>query len=144
VQSYCATGAAPAKILDADAKSEGGADPLAVYKPIGAKAVGTAKAMGIFNGGTHAAAGSMAAEVSLSLCLGALVWWPGESCAANAFGESRSADHFVGKPRGESEARQGAVAFQRLEMIERFRRAVYSAGRDPNFRLFSIRLTAIA
>jgi len=58
-------GTVKAEIPDADLKSAGmGADPLAIYKPTGAKAVDAAKAMANFNGWTYAAVNAIASETS--------------------------------------------------------------------------------
>ena len=58
-------GASKAEIPDVDLKSEGfGSDPLAIYKPTGAKAVSPAKAMANFNGWTFAAVNAIASEVA--------------------------------------------------------------------------------
>jgi hypothetical protein len=58
-------GAAKAEIPEADAKSfAGGDDPLAIYKPTGAKHVDAAKAMGSFTGWTYAAVNAIASEVA--------------------------------------------------------------------------------
>ena len=58
-------GTSKAEIPDVDQKSEGfGSDPLAIYKPTGAKAVSPAKAMANFNGWTFAAVNAIASEVA--------------------------------------------------------------------------------
>src|SRR5690348_12347922 len=53
-----------AEIPTADLKSYGGDDPLAIYKPTGAKSVDAAKAMGNFTGWTYAAVNAIAREAS--------------------------------------------------------------------------------
>jgi hypothetical protein len=58
-------GTAKAEIPDVDLKASfGGDDPLAIYKPTGAKHVDAAKAMGSFTGWTYAAVNAIAREVS--------------------------------------------------------------------------------
>src|ERR1700693_5921685 len=58
-------GTLKAEIPDADEKGfAGGSDPLAIYKPTGAKAVDAAKAMGSFTGWTFAAVNAIASEVA--------------------------------------------------------------------------------
>ena len=58
-------GTRKAEIPDVDLKSETlGSDPLAIYKPTGAKTVDAAKAMGNFNGWTFAAVNAIASEVA--------------------------------------------------------------------------------
>lgn len=58
-------GTTKAEIPDVDLKSEGfGSDPLAIYKPTGAKSVSPAKAMANFNGWTFAAVNAIASEVA--------------------------------------------------------------------------------
>jgi hypothetical protein len=58
-------GTLKAEIPDISAKSETmGDDPLAIYKPTGAKAVDAAKAMANFNGWTYAAVNAIASEVA--------------------------------------------------------------------------------
>ena len=58
-------GTTKAEIPDIDLKSEGfGSDPLAIYKPTGAKSVSPAKAMANFNGCTFAAVNAIASEVA--------------------------------------------------------------------------------
>jgi HK97 family phage portal protein len=58
-------GTLKAEIPDVDTKSAGmGSDPLAIYKPSGAKAVDAAKAMSNFNGWTYAAVNAIASEVA--------------------------------------------------------------------------------
>jgi HK97 family phage portal protein len=52
------------EIPDVDSKGFGGSDPLAIYKPTGAKQVDAAKAMGNFTGWTFAAVNAIASEVS--------------------------------------------------------------------------------
>jgi hypothetical protein len=53
------------EIPDVDLKSGGmGDDPLAIYKPTGAKHVDAAKAMAAFNGWTYAAVNAIASEVA--------------------------------------------------------------------------------
>jgi hypothetical protein len=74
-------------------------------------------------------------------------FWTDEAVRPTPFKESASAVSFVGKPRGEGKARHGAMVIQRLDMgkkIERVRRAVNGAGRDPNFWPLAICPTAIA
>lgn len=56
-------GTAKAEIPEVDEKGFGG-DPLAIYKPTGAKAVSPAKAMASFNGWTFAAVNAIAREIS--------------------------------------------------------------------------------
>jgi hypothetical protein len=51
-----------AEIPDIDLKS--GSDPLAIYKPTGAKSVDASTAMGNFTGWTFAAVNAIASEVS--------------------------------------------------------------------------------
>src|SRR5512135_1639748 len=54
-----------AEIPNVDLKSETmGDDPLAIYKPTGAKSVDAAKAMGNFTGWTYAAVNAIASEVA--------------------------------------------------------------------------------
>jgi hypothetical protein len=54
-----------AEIPDIDLKSETlGSDPLAIYKPTGAKSVDASKAMGNFTGWSFAAVNAIASEVS--------------------------------------------------------------------------------
>ena len=54
-----------AEIPEADQKSLAlGSDPLAIYKPTGAKQVGAAKAMANFTGWTYAAVNAIASEVA--------------------------------------------------------------------------------
>jgi hypothetical protein len=54
-----------AEIPNVDTKSETlGSDPLAIYKPSGAKQVDAAKAMGNFTGWTFAAVNAIASEVA--------------------------------------------------------------------------------
>jgi HK97 family phage portal protein len=58
-------GTRKAEIPDADAKGfSGGDDPLAIYKPTGAKSVDAAKAMGSFTGWAFAAVNAIASEVA--------------------------------------------------------------------------------
>src|SRR5438105_1293537 len=60
-------GTAKAEIPNASEKSNGGTlsdDPLAIYKPTGAKSVDAAKAMGNFTGWTFAAVNAIASEVA--------------------------------------------------------------------------------
>jgi HK97 family phage portal protein len=57
-------GTAKADFPDTDEKGFGGGDPLAIYKPTGAKTVDAAKAMGNFTGWTFAAVNAIAGEVS--------------------------------------------------------------------------------
>jgi hypothetical protein len=58
-------GTRKAEIPDVETKSETlGNDPLAIYKPSGAKQVDTAKAMGNFTGWTFAAVNAIASEVA--------------------------------------------------------------------------------
>jgi hypothetical protein len=58
-------GTVKAEVPDADEKGfAGGSDPLAIYKPTGAKTVDAAKAMGNFTGWTFAAVNAIAGEVS--------------------------------------------------------------------------------
>src|ERR1700681_2932809 len=58
-------GALKAEIPDIDLKSESlGSDPLAIYKPTGAKSVDAAKAMGNFTGWTFTAVNAIASEVA--------------------------------------------------------------------------------
>lgn len=58
-------GTVKAEIPDAEFKSAGmGDNPLAIYKPTGAKAVDAAKAMANFNGWTYAAVNAIASEVT--------------------------------------------------------------------------------
>src|SRR3982074_2195729 len=52
-------------VPDAEEKAFGmGSDPLAIYRPSGAKTVNAAKAMGNFNGWTFAAVNAIASEVA--------------------------------------------------------------------------------
>jgi hypothetical protein len=52
-------------VPDAEEKAYGmGSDPLAIYKPTGAKTISAAKAMGNFTGWTYAAVNAIASEVS--------------------------------------------------------------------------------
>jgi hypothetical protein len=54
-----------ARLPDADTKSYGMVDdPLAIYKPTGAKHVDAAKAMGNFTGWSYAAVNAIASEVA--------------------------------------------------------------------------------
>src|SRR3984885_10990347 len=57
-------GTAKAEIPEVTEKGYGGGDPLAIYKPTGAKSVSPAKAMASFNGWTFAAVNAIASEVS--------------------------------------------------------------------------------
>ena len=57
-------GTAKAEIPEVDEKGYDGGNPLAIYKPTGAKAVSPAKAMGSFNGWTFAAVNAIAREIS--------------------------------------------------------------------------------
>jgi hypothetical protein len=57
-------GTRKAAIPQAEEKSFGGSDALAIYKPTGAKQVDAAKAMGNFNGWTFAAVNAIASEVA--------------------------------------------------------------------------------
>jgi hypothetical protein len=58
-------GTSKAEIPDIDLKSESlGSDPLAIYKPTGAKTVDATKAMGNFTGWTFAAVNAIASEVA--------------------------------------------------------------------------------
>jgi len=58
-------GTTRAEFPDADEKGfGGGSDPLAIYKPTGAKDVSAAKAMGNFTGWTYAAVNAIASEVA--------------------------------------------------------------------------------
>jgi HK97 family phage portal protein len=58
-------GTAKAEIPNVDLKSHGmGDDPLAIYRPTGAKHVDAAKAMGNFTGWTYAAVNAIASEVA--------------------------------------------------------------------------------
>jgi hypothetical protein len=58
-------GTVKAEIPDVSTKSSTlGDDPLAIYKPSGAKAVDAAKAMGSFTGWTYAAVNAIASEVA--------------------------------------------------------------------------------
>jgi phage portal protein BeeE len=58
-------GTVKADFPDADNKGfSGGDDPLAIYKPTGAKTVDAAKAIGNFTGWTFAAVNAIAGEVS--------------------------------------------------------------------------------
>src|SRR5258707_14575394 len=60
-------GTAKAEIPNVSEKANGGTlsdDPLAIYKPTGAKAVDAAKAMGNFTGWTYAAVNAIASEVA--------------------------------------------------------------------------------
>jgi len=58
-------GTVKAEIPDADSKGfSGGDDPLAIYKPTGAKQVDAAKAMGNFTGWAFAAVNAIASEVA--------------------------------------------------------------------------------
>jgi len=57
-------GTARAEIPAEDEKGFGGGNPLAIYKPTGAKSVSAAKAMARFNDRTFAAVNAIASEVS--------------------------------------------------------------------------------
>src|ERR1700722_15288809 len=57
-------GTAKAEIPEVTEKGFGGGDPLAIYKPTGAKSVSPQKAMASFNGWTFAAVNAIASEVS--------------------------------------------------------------------------------
>jgi phage portal protein BeeE len=57
-------GTAQAEIPEVTEKGFGGGDPLAIYKPTGAKSVSPQKAMASFNGWTFAAANAIAREIS--------------------------------------------------------------------------------
>src|SRR5580698_1882625 len=57
-------GTVKAEIPEAEEKGFGGSDPLAIYKPTGAKSVDPAKAMASFTGWTYAAVNAIASEVS--------------------------------------------------------------------------------
>ena len=57
-------GTAKAEIPEVTEKGFGGGDPLAIYKPTGAKAVSPQKAMASFNGWTFAAVNAIAREIS--------------------------------------------------------------------------------
>ena len=57
-------GTAKAEIPEVTEKGFGGGDPLAIYKPTGAKSVSPAKAMASFNGWTFAAVNAIAREIS--------------------------------------------------------------------------------
>src|SRR5207253_1622727 len=60
-------GTAKAEIPNVSEKANGGSlsdDPLAIYKPTGAKSVDAAKAMGNFTGWTFAAVNAIASEVA--------------------------------------------------------------------------------
>jgi HK97 family phage portal protein len=57
-------GTAKAEIPEVTEKGYGGGDPLAIYKPTGAKSVSPAKAMASFNGWTFAAVNAIAREIS--------------------------------------------------------------------------------
>src|SRR5258708_3750915 len=58
-------GTPKAEVPDADAKGfSGSSDPLAIYKPSGAKTVDAAKAMASFTGWTFAAVNAIASEVA--------------------------------------------------------------------------------
>jgi hypothetical protein len=58
-------GTIKSEIPDIDLKSETlGSDPLAIYKPTGAKTIDAAKAMGNFTGWTFAAVNAIASEVA--------------------------------------------------------------------------------
>ena len=57
-------GTAKAEIPEVTEKGYGGGDPLAIYKPTGAKSVSPQKAMASFNGWTFAAVNAIASEVS--------------------------------------------------------------------------------
>jgi hypothetical protein len=59
-------GTRKAEIPDVDVKGStfGGSDPLAIYKPTGAKVIDAAKAMAQFTGWTFAAVNAIASEVA--------------------------------------------------------------------------------
>src|ERR1700733_4090883 len=57
-------GTAKAEIPEVEEKGYDGGNPLAIYKPTGAKSVSPAKAMASFNGWTFAAVNAIASEVS--------------------------------------------------------------------------------
>src|ERR1700683_4651716 len=57
-------GTAKAEIPEVTEKGYDGGNPLAIYKPTGAKAVPASKAMASFNGWTFAAVNAIASEVS--------------------------------------------------------------------------------
>jgi HK97 family phage portal protein len=57
-------GTKKAEVPEVSLKSEAGSDPLAIYKPSGAKQVDAAKAMANFNGWTYAAVNAIASEVA--------------------------------------------------------------------------------
>jgi hypothetical protein len=57
-------GTAKADFPDAEEKGFSAGDPMAIYKPTGAKQVSAAKAMGAFTGWTFAAVNAIASEVS--------------------------------------------------------------------------------
>src|SRR4051794_23583363 len=57
-------GTVKSEIPNVSEKSEGGSDPLAIYRPSGAKSVDAAKAMANFTGWTYAAVNAIASEVA--------------------------------------------------------------------------------
>jgi hypothetical protein len=58
-------GTAKVEIPEADEKGYDGGNPLAIYKPTGAKQVSPAKAMASFNGWTFAAVNALSGVISL-------------------------------------------------------------------------------